>query len=235
MSNPTFSGFPEECLQFFDDLRKNNNREWFQEHKQNYTNYVLEPAKEFVLVLGDKLKSISKGILYDTRMSGIGSVLRIYRDMRFSKDKTPYNIRLRIRFWEGSGKKGENPGFFFGMDANGAHLYGGLHMFTKPVLASYRDAVIDDKLGKELDKVLKSLKKAGDYEIGGDQYKRVPRGYDASHKRATWLKYKGLHVLSPKMEPKVLTKPKLVDICFEHCKAMFPLHEWLVKVDKLAK
>jgi uncharacterized protein (DUF2461 family) len=121
------------------------------------------------------------------------------------------------------------------MDANEAHLYGGLHMFSKPVLESYRDAVTDDKLGKELDTALKSLKKAGDYELGGDQYKRVPRGYDDSHKRATWLKYKGLHVLSPKIEPEVLTKTKLVDFCFEHCKAMFPLHEWLVKVDKLAK
>ena len=113
MSNNTFFGFPMECLQFFNDLRKNNNREWFQENKQNYTDYVLEPAKEFVLALGDKLKSISKEIIYDTRMSGIGSVLRIYRDIRFSKDKTPYNTRLRVFFWEGSNKKMENPGAFY--------------------------------------------------------------------------------------------------------------------------
>jgi len=229
----SFSGFPKKGLQFFEDLRKNNNREWFKPRKQDYEKYIVEPAKAFVVSLGELLKTLSKDLEYDTRTSGQGSIMRIYRDIRFSKDKTPYNTRLRIRFWEGSGKKGENPGFFFGMDANGAHLYGGLHMFTKPVLAAYRDAVIDNKLGKELDTALKSLK--GDYEVGGEKYKRVPRGFDDSHKRAELLKYKGLHVLSPKIEPEVLTKPKLVDVCFEHCKAMYPLNEWLVKVDKLAK
>jgi len=231
----SFSGFPKKGLQFLEDLRNNNNREWFKARKQDYEKYILVPAKAFVVSLGELLKTLSNDLEYDTRTSGQGSIMRIYRDIRFSKDKTPYNTRLRIRFWEGSKKKSENPGFFFGMDANEAHLYGGLHMFPKPVLASYRDAVIDDRLGKELDAALKSLKSAGGYELGGEQYKRVPRGYDSSHKRAAWLKYKGLHILSPKIESNVLTKPKLVDICFDHCKAMFPLHEWLVKVDKLAK
>ena len=156
----SFSGFPKKGLQFLEDLRNNNNREWFKARKQDYEKYILVPAKAFVVSLGELLKTLSNDLEYDTRTSGQGSIMRIYRDIRFSKDKTPYNTRLRIRFWEGSKKKGENPGFFFGMDANEAHLYGGLHMFPKPVLASYRDAVIDDRLGKELDAALKSLKSA---------------------------------------------------------------------------
>jgi uncharacterized protein (TIGR02453 family) len=232
MSNPTFSGFPVECLQFFDDLRKNNNREWFQEHKQNYTDYVLEPAKRFVLALGDRLKIISKGIIYDTRMSGIGSVLRIYRDMRFSKDKTPYNTRLRIFFWEGAKKKMENPGYFFVLDENGAKLYTGIHRFLKPMLTAYREAIIDTKLGDALEALLNDLKKSGAYEIGGTHYKRVPRGFDPGHQRADLLKFNGLYVSTPMIDPKTVTSSDLLDVCFDHCQKLAPLHKWLVNLRK---
>ncbi len=106
---PNFYGFPAEALRFLEELSKNNNREWFNAHKQEYQDHVLAPAQDFVLALGERLRTISAGIIYDTRTSGSGSILRTHRDIRFSKDKTPYHTYVRMVFWEGSRKKMENP------------------------------------------------------------------------------------------------------------------------------
>jgi uncharacterized protein (TIGR02453 family) len=231
---PSFSGFPNEGLKFLEGLAQNNNREWFEAHKADYRSHLLEPAQAFVVALGERLKLLSPEIIYDTRANGSGSIMRIYRDLRFSKDKTPYNANLRVVFWQGAGKKTENPGFFFGMDAHGATLYGGMHGFPKPVLTAYQAAVADDKIGAELEAALATLKSAGVYEVGGERYKRVPRGYDSYHARAELLRYKGLYARSPQIEASVLTTPELVEVCFEHCRAIAPLHHWLVQVNQTA-
>jgi uncharacterized protein (DUF2461 family) len=73
----SFSGFPKKGLQFLEDLRKNNNREWFKARKQDYEKYILVPAKAFVVSLGELLKTLSNDLEYDTRTSGQGSIMRI--------------------------------------------------------------------------------------------------------------------------------------------------------------
>jgi len=234
MTDSGFPGFPKQALQFYENLAANNNREWFNAHKQEYLDYVLAPAVDFVIVLGERLKTLSKTIMYDTRTNGAGSIMRIYRDTRFSKDKTPYKTNLGIVFGQGGKKKTESPGFYFHMEADGAVIYTGLPMLSKEVLTAYRDAVVDAKLGAALEKALASIRRAGKYEIGGEQSKRVPAGYDAEHKRADLLKHKGLYAKSPLIRPAVLSTPKLVDVCFEHCRNMLSLQQWLAKVDSMA-
>ena len=116
MSN--FTGFPKAGLQFLTDLAANNNRDWFQAHKSDFQNHIQKPAQNFVMDLGEQLQTISSQIRYDTKLSGSGSIMRIYRDIRFSEDKTPYKTHIGIVFWEGAGKKTENPGFYIGFDAS---------------------------------------------------------------------------------------------------------------------
>ena len=234
MDKITFSGFPKEGLQFLEDLKMNNEREWFNNRKQDYIDYVQNPAQDFVLTFGEKLKSISPGFVYDTRMNGSGSVLRIYRDVRFSKNKSPYNTRLRIFFWEGTGKKMENPGIFFGLDERGARLHGGLFKFPKIILTAYRDAIIDDQLGNELQTVIKTLQTTENYDVGGKHYKRVPRGYDKEHPLSELLMYNGLYASSPLIDPSIAITSELLDVCFEYCLKMAPLHQWLVRVHQSA-
>jgi uncharacterized protein (TIGR02453 family) len=229
---PAFPGFPPEALHFLRELAANNNREWFQAHKDDYLQYVLEPAQHYTLALGERLREISAGITYDTRTNGSGSILRIYRDTRFSKDKTPYNTHLRVVFWEGARKKMENPSFFVRMDPAGVGLYTGLHRFPKPVLAAYRDAVVDPELGADLSDALAAVRAAGDYTVGGEHYKRVPRGYDADHPRADLLRHDGLYAHATVAGPEVITTPSLVDACFEHLRNLAPLHLWLVRLDR---
>ncbi len=226
-----FSGFPDEAIQFLADLRENNNREWFQPRKQIYQDAVVAPAQDFVRDLGERLKGISTGIAYDTATNGTGSIMRIYRDLRFTKDKRPYKTYLGIRFWEGASKKG-GPGFHVGIEPEGARVYSGIHMFPKPLLTAYRDAVGQEKQGRALEKALAKVTSSGRYEIGGEHYQRVPRGFDAEHPRADLLRHNALWALSPTIDVDVITRPHFAQECFEHCLNMAPLHHWLVKLDQ---
>jgi len=224
-----FSGFPNETLEFLTNLKLNNNREWFNRHKKQYQEFILEPAKSFVVTLGERLQTtISKGIRYDLRLNGAGSIMRIYRDVRFKKDKSPYNTRLRTVFWEGTGKKMEHPGYFIGFDASGGGIYAGLYRFNKSELETYRINVISG-IGEEITKVIRSLE-AQNYKVGGEHYKRTPRGYDNSHPRAGLLLFNGLYAVSPAIEAKTFTDPKIIDVCLDHCLNMASLHHLLIKI-----
>jgi uncharacterized protein (TIGR02453 family) len=104
MSN-NFKGFPASGMVFLKQLGEKNNRDWFSEHKTEYNHSILEPAQLFVADLGEKLLQLSPQLQFDLRTNGSGSILRIHRDIRFSKDKSPYHSYVRILFWEGKLKK----------------------------------------------------------------------------------------------------------------------------------
>lgn len=217
-----FSGFPEAGFVFLQSLLENNNREWFEAHKDEYVKYLKTPATEFIQALGEKLKTISPAIQYDLR----GSLMRIHRDTRFSKDKTPYKIEVTTMFWQGDGKKTELPCFGFRIHAlEGAGLLGGVYQFTKPMLEAYRIAVLDDKQGAALIRAAEAV--PSEYSLNGQTFKRVPRGYDAEHPRAEWLKYSGLFAISPHIPLATVKTAELVDACFEHCRKMSPIQQWL--------
>lgn len=227
-----FSGFPPEALQFLADLADNNNRDWFNERKHTYLDHIVAPAVAFVQTVGEQLQFISPGIQFDTRTNGQGSLMRIYRDTRFSKDKSPYKTWIGIRFWEGAGKASQSPGFFFGFDTSGGGLHVGMHGFDKTMLAAYREAVDDDEQGAELESALDSVRQAGSYDLNGEHYKRVPRGFDPDHPRANLLRFNTLYVSSPLIEPAALSSAGLVDVVLDHCQNAAPLHRWLVEVKK---
>jgi uncharacterized protein (TIGR02453 family) len=226
-----FEGFPEEGFRFFRELAVNNNREWFTEHKQEYIDYLQTPAVSLVVELGERLKSEFPGIAYDLRTNGAGSIMRIYRDIRFSKDKTPYKTHIGINFWEGPQKKG-SPGFHFFMDTEGAAFYGGFHVFPKEYLAAYRESVASDASGEKLRKALDKMVKYKGFEFGGEQLKKVPSGYDKESPRGDLLRNKGLWVKSAKLDPKTLSSPALIDACSANAHIMGPVHRWFVEVNK---
>lgn len=233
MDNSKFNGFPEDVLRFIHELTENNDKAWFEANKQRYTEGVIANAPAFVTEFGERLQAeISPHIQYDTRTNGAGSMLRIHRDTRFSKDKTPYKTNIAFVFWEGARKKMENPSFGFQFGTFGAGIYGGLWNLPKELLEPYREAVVDTVHGEELWQALEDVKNAGDYEIKAEAYKRVPSGYDPDHPAAELLKYKGLYAMSPQFDIELVTRPELVDVCVEHCKNMAPLQQWLARLDR---
>jgi len=221
-----FSGFPKRGLQFLNDLSENNNRDWFEAHKSEYQTYLLEPAQAFVAALGTKLQTIAK-VHYDTRTDGSGTLMRIYRDTRFSKNKEPYKISLGGKFWNSERKKSEGPSFGFHLNANGIGLMAGMFDFSPPILQAYRDAVANDELGSTLEEILDSLIRVGNYEINGEHFKRVPTGYDSNHKRSKLLRHNAFYVHIKEIGLDALETPKLVEKCFEHFNNMKPVYKWL--------
>ncbi|MBC8505181.1 MAG: DUF2461 domain-containing protein [Anaerolineales bacterium] len=224
MSSSPFNGFPKETILFFAELAVNNNKTWFTAHKPNFEKYVMTPARNFVGAMGERLQELSPGINADPRVNK--SIFRIYRDTRFSKDKTPYKTNLGLWFWVGEGAKFENPGYYFHLDVDNLMLGVGLHSFSKPILKAYRDAVVDPEFGPALAEVVTQVAGKG-YGIGQKTYKRVPRNYDPDHPNAELLLYSGLTGGIEIEHPEALHAAKLVDYCFEHYRKLEPVVNWL--------
>ena len=226
-----FRGFPKPAFAFFTDLKQNNNRDWFTENKTVYLESVVEPAKAFIQTLGSRLSELHPYIHFDTATNGSGSMFRIYRDVRFSKDKSPYKTHLGIVFWFDAGrKKTEAPGYYFGMSDGPPQIHGGHYQFGREHLKAYREYVADPDRGAELRELLEKLEGAG-YEVGGANYKQVPRGYPKDHPNADLLLHDGVIVSSKKIAVRVAQSEQLVERCFEHCLDMAPLLFWLREME----
>lgn len=123
--NTTFSGFPEEMFSFLTDLGNNNNREWFSNNKERYENFVVEPVTRFIVAVGQFLPAISDVYIADTRRNG-GSMFRIYRDTRFSKDKRPYKENVGCQFRHSAGKNVHAPCFYVHLAPAEVFIGGGI-------------------------------------------------------------------------------------------------------------
>lgn len=219
-----FEGFPRETLHFLEGLKANNTKEWFEAHRKDYEDYVKGPSGAFVVVMGAKLKAISPAIKAIPKVNQ--SLFRVNRDTRFSADKSPYKTNLGIWFWEGEKKRMECPGFYFHLDAGKLMLGVGMHVFSKESLNIYRDAVVDKRKGADLEKAVACVSSAG-YSITGKHYKKVPRGFNASHKYAEFLLHNGLAAMKNEPIPEALLSAGIVDYAYSHFKNMAPIHAWL--------
>jgi uncharacterized protein (TIGR02453 family) len=178
----------------------------------------------FAEVLAPKLRKIDPDITVDARVNG--SLIRINRDIRFSKDKSPYKDHLDMWFWSGDRKGWDASGFFFRLRSDPLLLGAGMHGFMPPALARYRAAVLDARKGPALASTVAKLRKAG-YEVGTESYKKVPPGVAADHPRAALLRHGGLHAGWEGKLPPALGTAKIVDFVARHYLAVAPVHRWL--------
>jgi uncharacterized protein (TIGR02453 family) len=226
-----FTGFPAEGFAFLADLRANNEKVWFEENKQRYIDDVQTPALALVATLGAGLQEHFPNVTYGTQVNGSGSLMRIYRDVRFSKDKTPYKTEITMGFWEGSRKKMLNPSFGLRITPEDTSLMAGVFGLDKEQLAAYRDAVVDDRLGWELVEIIQKVQASGDYTINDKHYKKAPRGYTLPEdERAPYLLYNGLYASLESIAPEIVYSGEFVDVVLEHFVNMSPIQQWLVKV-----
>jgi len=224
-----FTGFSDDTIRFLGELTLHNEKAWFDRNRLRYEEVWVEPAKRFVEALGPKLQRLAPGIRFEPRING--SLMRINRDVRFSKNKEPYKTHLDLWFWEGPDKTWQRSGFYFRLTPKALLLGTGVHLFEPPLLARYRKAVAADKSGAELMKAIGAVGKKG-IELGGEHYKRVPKGFPPDHPRARWLKHDGLYAGFEGKVPKELKSPRFVDYCVERFRATLPVHQWLVKLTK---
>jgi len=229
-----FQGIPREGVRFLEQLRANNDKVWFDKHKTEYQQHLLEPSRDFVVAMGERLRDLAPAIVADPRVNG--SLFKIHRDTRFSKDKSPFKTNVGIYFWEGAGKRMECPGFYLHLGPPTVMIGGGMHTFPRELLEPYREAAADPKLGPQLREAVDQVGDAlgGDpFEIAAcygapESYKRVPKGYDPDHPNADLLRRKGLSAGIESPIPDELHGPELVDYAYERFEAIAPLHRWLV-------
>ncbi|MEM9189318.1 MAG: DUF2461 domain-containing protein [Myxococcota bacterium] len=221
-----FSGFPKGTKKFLKDIGNNNDRDWFQAHRQDYEDFYLEPAKAFVEAVGKGLEKLAPDVVADPRING--SIFRINRDTRFSKDKTPYKDHLSLWFWDGPDKKSAPSGFYLRLTAKEWHIGVGTIGFEGPRLRRYREVLQEETPLKELTSAVKKIEK-GDYEVKGEHYKRVPRGFDADGPAARFAKHNGLYVMSNGPLPKEVHDKTFVKTCLGLWRPLLPLHRWLVR------
>ncbi|MDO8549043.1 MAG: DUF2461 domain-containing protein [Ignavibacteria bacterium] len=220
------NNFPFEAIKFLSKLKRNNNKEWFESHREELNNSLLEPAQEFVVVLGELLRTIAPGIIAIPKTDK--SIFRLHRDVRFSKDKSPYKTNLGILFWEGERKKMECSGFYFHAEPDYLFLGSGQYMFTNDLLKKYREVVYNPDKAKELDSLVRKLKKKG-YRLGGKTYKRVPRGFDVEYPFSDYLLHNGIYAYEEIKDLKKLRKEDMVQFSLRKFREILPLHQWLVK------
>ena len=225
-----FTGFADDKRSFFKKLAKNQTREWFQAHKDEYVEGWQKPMEA---LLADVRAKVDDDFPYCDL--GEPKVFRLHRDTRFSKDKTPYKTYVAgmiMARGRGGGAVTEVPaalyvGLGFGEEELSAH---GQYAMAPAQLERYRAALLDDARGAEVAKLVKALLKASFVLGAAETLKKVPRGVDPEHPRADLLRMKGLIVRGPALPDALLTSPKLVDHLAKQTRKAAALVQWLVEV-----
>jgi len=202
-SNP----FGPGVVRFLRDLETNNTRAWFERNKHRYEAEVREPALEFIRLMAPKIQKISKHLVASDKKVG-GSLMRVHRDVRFSRDKRPYKTNLGIQFRHTAGKDVHAPGFYFHVDPKSVFLGAGMWHPEPDALAAIREAMVDDPKAYRAAIAAKAF--TNGFALEGDSLTRAPKGYDPDHPLIDALRRKD-HIAVLNLKPKDATRPDLVD------------------------
>lgn len=202
-----FAGFPVAALDFYDDLEMDNTKTFWTAHKEIYESAVKAPMAALVAALEPEF--------------GTAKVFRPYRDVRFAKDKTPYKTHQGAFV-----PSGPSTGWYVQLGAPGVRVGVGFYDASSAQLAAIREAIAEDRRGRQLRRILDRLVRQG-WELGGDTLKTTPRGYAADHPRIDLLRHRSLTLArSYGFEP-VIHGPELLDRIRADWRAGRPLVEWI--------
>jgi uncharacterized protein (TIGR02453 family) len=215
---------------FLRDLKRHNNREWFEANRPRYVAEVEGPMLAFIREVGERLPAVCSGFIADPRRSG-GSMFRIYRDTRFSADKTPYKTWLAARFGHRKARKATTgphaPAFYLHVAVDESYGGGGIYHADTPTLTRIRQRIVSHP--KAWSAVLKS-----GVELQGETLKRPPAGFDKTHPFIEDLKRKDLYGLTAFTQADV-TSPRFIDRYMKACAEVTPLVEFLTTAVGLGK
>jgi uncharacterized protein (TIGR02453 family) len=219
---PPFAGFPKEGLAFLRKLKKNNNRPWFQRHKQEYEELVRFPMQCLIAELGQAMAGEAPELSFDPRKS----IFRIYRDVRFSKNKAPYKTNIAASF-DLRGLTGplENPGLYLHIAPGEVFVGGGLYMPASPQLKRLRSAMVtepEEFLAVVADPGFKRMFGT----LQGECLSRAPLGYPPDHPMIEHLKHKQFYV-GVELDEEDALRPRFVRDVQKVLVRCLPLVRWL--------
>jgi len=223
MSNSAHFG--PELFDFIRELRANNSRDWFNANKARYEADVRGPMLRFISDFGPLLHGISERFEADPRKVG-GSMFRIHRDVRFSKDKSPYKTHVGAQFRHEAGKDAHAPGFYLHLQPDEVFVGVGMWRPPTPVAHQIRAVMAEDADGWV------AATRGGDFaaswQLEGDSLKRPPRGYDKEHPLVEDLKRKDFIAVTHLDEETVL-RADFLDHFAGLCQTSAPFMRWLCK------
>ena len=228
-----FKGFGEGALDFLSAIRKNNNKEWFAAHKNEYEKLILEPSRLFVVEMGEHLQALEPTIHAIPKINK--SLYRIYRDTRrMGANKEPIKSRIGVIFWQGRTKRMQSSSFYMHFSPDELYVATGVRWFEKPMLDAFREYILNEQRRVELDEILSSIRAKG-YTHLEKGYKRYPRGFNAQMPSADLALYKGMatyKILDPKL---IYDGEKLVDTLYRIYEDMLPLQQYMYEVSLRVK
>src|SRR3990172_7699543 len=184
-SNVGLGAFPQEGVAFLRQLKRNNNRDWFQAHRDGFARWVRAPMRELVLSLGEAFRRFAPEMVADPRVS----LYRIYRDTRFSRDKSPYKTQVAAVFPVRGLPKNSGPGLYFHISPEEVLIGGGIYMPDPLLLRAVRERIA--AFPREFLSIVegKRFRKAFG-ELEGEQLQGMPKGFLADHEAAEYLRHK---------------------------------------------
>ena len=223
MAPVQFSGFSHKAIEFLADLRANNEREWFQEHKADYEQWVREPALDFITAFSIPLTKFAPSFVAIPKKVG-GSLMRPYRDIRFSRDKTPFKTNVGIQFRHELGKDVHAPGYYFHFDPDGVFIGAGIWRPDSTAIGKIRSAIAEQPTRWR--RVMNNKKFKQKFALSGSTLTRPPRGFQKDHPLIDDLKRKDFIAIS-NMEHEALTSPTLVTDVANTFRSATPLMKFL--------
>jgi uncharacterized protein (TIGR02453 family) len=217
--------FTADLFRFLQELKAHNERDWFQSNKERYERSVRDPFLAFVAELAPRLKKVSTHFVADPRPVG-GSMMRIYRDTRFSKDKTPYKTAVMAHFWHAKGKEGATPAFYLRLAPGDSVVGAGIWRPEPGALKRIRKAIVDDS------KTWQRIREGRDFRsscgMAGESLKRPPPGFDVNHPFIDDIKRKDF-ATSAALEDRRVIGPKLMDDLLDAFRTSSPFLAFLTK------
>jgi uncharacterized protein (TIGR02453 family) len=217
----TFPGFPKEMVTFFRSLKRNNRREWFQPRKHLFEQHVKEPMIELVTALNSEFAKFAPEYVTDPKKA----IFRIYRDTRFSNDKTPYKTHIAATFGRRGGEAMSAGGFYFSVAHDQIEIAGGIYHPAPDTMLLIRGHIAEhhDELRRKLaDRKVRRLMGG----LQGSTLSRAPKGFDPLHPAIELIKMKDW-ILDSTIDPALATSPKLYCEVAERFRVMRPVIEFL--------
>lgn len=215
--------FTKDYLKFFKTLAANNHKEWFDVNRKTYETVVREPFKVFI---GDVIKAVHS-IDSEITIEPKDAIFRINRDVRFSKDKTPYKL-FNSAIISKTGRKDKSyPGMYLELNPERLVIYGGIYMPNKEQIVKMRDYIIQNN--EQLEKILNASAFKDSYAvILGDKYKRLPKEILEHAERQPLLSNKQWYY-ELTLPPKIILQDDLLEVILKYYKIGHPLQEFLTK------
>ncbi|MFO0940660.1 MAG: DUF2461 domain-containing protein [Pirellulales bacterium] len=222
-SSTVFRGFPKSLFEFLSELAENNQRDWFNANKARYEQDVMQPTLEFITAMQKPLTKISPFLTAVPKRVG-GSMMRIYRDTRFGKDKSPFKLNVGIHFRHEMGRDIHAPGLYVHLQPSNCFLAAGMWMPPAEPLAMIRQSIVENSQAWK--KAKNDKRMLARYTFDGERLKTAPRGYEKDHPLIEDIKCKSFAALA-KVKQSELTSANCVSTVNDILKDSRPLMRFL--------